>query len=97
VSYASGPHLPVEVDSDAAKYPAVPCELQASSIKKSLAVLHVQLDTYVSNACVQVSNAPDRACKMCGQAAVNACKTCRQTAIVQLQYSASTMDHYSAK
>jgi hypothetical protein len=94
VSYGSRPHLPIEVGSSAATYPVAPYGTWASSIKKSLAVLPVQLGTHVSNTRAQVSKAPDTACNTCGQAcAVNACKACRQAAIVRLQYNTSNMDH----
>jgi hypothetical protein len=43
-------------------YPVNPCTSRASSIKKSLSVLLVQLDMYVPNARVQVFNAPGRTC-----------------------------------
>jgi hypothetical protein len=66
VSYGSGPHLPVEMGSGTATYPAVPCGPWTSSIKKSLVALPVQLDTHVSNARTQISKVPDRAGKTCG-------------------------------
>jgi hypothetical protein len=68
MSYGSGPHLPAEVGSGAATCPAAPCGLWASSVKKSLSVMPVQLGTHVPNVRAQVFNAPDRACMTCGQA-----------------------------
>jgi hypothetical protein len=66
-------------------HPAVPCRLQASNIKKSLACLPMWLGPYVSNVCMHASKTPDvraimilqdmwasstdHACKMCGHAA----------------------------
>jgi hypothetical protein len=67
ISYGSGPHLPVEVGFGAATYPMVPCGPRASGIKKSLAVLLVQLGTHLPNARAQVSNASDRTRKTCGK------------------------------
>jgi hypothetical protein len=69
VSYGSGPHLPGEVRSGAATYPMATCGPRASSIKKSLVALPVQLDMHVPSAHAQVSKAPNRACKTCGQVA----------------------------
>jgi hypothetical protein len=68
VSYGSGSHLPIEVGSGAVTYPVAPCGPRASSIKKSLAVMSVQLDTYVLNARAQVSKVHDSVCKTCGHA-----------------------------
>jgi hypothetical protein len=67
MSYVFGPRLPAEVGSDVVMYPAVPCGPWASSIKKSLAVLPVQLGTHVSNARAQVSKAPARQRSQCLQ------------------------------
>jgi hypothetical protein len=69
VSYDFGPHLPAEVDSGTATCPAASCGPRASSIKKIISVMHVQLNTHVPNAHSQVSNASDRAGITCGQAA----------------------------
>jgi hypothetical protein len=60
--------LPAEVGSDAAMCLMAPGGPWASSIKKSLVVLPVQLGTHVPNAHTQVFKAPDRACMTCGQA-----------------------------
>jgi hypothetical protein len=65
LSYGSRPYLSVEVGFGAATYPMAPCGPWASSIKKSLAVLPIQLGTHVPNASAQISTAPDKACKTC--------------------------------
>jgi hypothetical protein len=59
MSYGSGPRLPAEVDSNIVMCPMTPWGPQVSSIKKSLAVLPVQLVTHVPNAHVHVSKALD--------------------------------------
>jgi hypothetical protein len=87
VSYDSGPHFLVEVDSNATMYPAAPYGPLASSIKKSLAVLPVRLGTHVPNARTHISKAPDFRAIMGLQdvrtgSVVNACKACRQVATV---------------
>jgi hypothetical protein len=58
VSYGSGPHLPAEMGYGAATCPVGPYEPRASSIKKSLTCLPVQLGTHVPNAHMHVSKAP---------------------------------------
>jgi hypothetical protein len=87
VSYGSEPRLPAEVSSGIATCPTTPCGPQASSIKKSLAVLPVKLGTHVPNACAHISKASDIRAIMRLQdvragSAVNACMVCRQVAIV---------------
>jgi hypothetical protein len=68
--------------------PAVSFGSRASSIKKSLACLPVQLGLHVPNAHAHVSKAPDvRAIMglqdMRADSAINVCKTCRHAATVQ--------------
>jgi hypothetical protein len=82
VSHSTEPRLPAREGSDAATCPAAPCGPRASSIKKSLAVLPVQLGTHVPNARVQVFKPPDIRTIMDLQDVrpdntVNACKACR--------------------
>jgi hypothetical protein len=96
--YDFGPRLLIEVGSDAATCPVAPCGPRASSIKKSLVVLLVQLGTHVPNARAHVSKSPNIRAIMGLQdvragSAANACKACRHVATMRLQYSASTMDH----
>jgi hypothetical protein len=69
VYYGSVPHFLVQMGSGTTTYPTVPYGPRVSSIKKSLAVLHVQLDMYVPNAHAQVSKVSDMAYKTCGQTA----------------------------
>jgi hypothetical protein len=71
---------------------------QASSIKKSLAGLSVQLGTHVPNARAHVSKAPHVRAIMhlqYVQAAnvVNTYKACGHASTVRLQCDAGTMDH----
>jgi hypothetical protein len=78
--------------------PVVPCGTRASSIKKSLADLPVQLGQHVHNTHALIFKAPDIRAIMCLQDVwagntINVCKTCVQAAIVRLQCSASTVDH----
>jgi hypothetical protein len=86
VSHGSGSHLPAREGSSAATCPAALCELHTSSIKKSLAVLLVQLGTHVPNAHTQVSKSPDRACKTCGQT-TQSMSTWRADGQLQCDYS----------
>jgi hypothetical protein len=81
--------------SDAVMYRVTPCGLRVSSIKK---ILLVQLGTHVPNVHAHVSKAPDiRAIMglqdMWAGSIANTYMACRQTVIMQLQCSASTMDH----
>jgi hypothetical protein len=67
VSSGSEPHLPAEVGSGATMYPTVPYGLRASSIKKSLAGLLVQLGMDVPNARAHIFKAPNIRAIMCLQ------------------------------
>jgi hypothetical protein len=67
MSYGSGLHLSAEVSSDTATCPVALCGPWASSIKKSLACLPVQLGTYVPNVCMHVFKAPNIKAIMCLQ------------------------------
>jgi hypothetical protein len=76
----------------------VPCRPHASSIKKSLAGLPVQLGSRVSKAHAHVFKAPDARAIMGLQdvqvgGVFNAYKMCRQAAIVRLQCSTDPVDH----
>jgi hypothetical protein len=87
VFYGSGHHLPTGKGFGAAMHPAVPYRLRASSIKKGLADLPMQLGSRVSKPCVHVPNVPDAraimglqdmwigdviiTCKTCGQGSNN--------------------------
>jgi hypothetical protein len=100
VSYGSVSHLPAEVGSYVATYPTVPYGPHASSIKKSLVGLPMQLGTHVPNVRAHVSKVLDIRVIMGLQdvwavSAVNAYKACRQIVIVRLQCSTNTMDHSS--
>jgi hypothetical protein len=96
VSYSFGPHLPTEVGPDAVTCPAGAYGTRASSIKKNLAGLPVQLGTHVPNARTHVSNAPHVRAIMPMQdmqtgSVVNTCKACGQASTVRLQYGYSVM------
>jgi hypothetical protein len=107
VSYSSGPRLPVEVGFGAVTNHVAPCGPWASSIKKSLAVIPMQLGTYVPNARAQVFKALDIRVIMGLQdvragSAVNACKTCRQgsynaTTVQRQHYILLVWHRYSVK
>jgi hypothetical protein len=71
MSYGSGPHLPAEVSSGADTCLMAHCGSWASSIKKSLVDLSVELDMHVLNARAYVFNASDIRASW-------GCKTCRQ-------------------
>jgi hypothetical protein len=77
---------PNQEGSDAATAcPSVSCGPQASSIKKSLAGLSVQLGSHAPNARAHVSNTPDARTitdlqDVRASGTFNACKTCRQAA-----------------
>jgi hypothetical protein len=78
--------------------PSVPYGPRISDTKKRLAGLPVQLGSYVPNAHAHISKAPDVKPIMGLQevqvgSTVNAEKTCKHVAIVQLQCSASPVDH----
>jgi hypothetical protein len=90
--------LSIEVGFGAAMCHMTPCGSWASSIKKSLAGLPVQLGTHVFNAHVHIFKASDIMVIMDLQDVyasntVNACKACRQAGIVRLQCSTSIMDN----
>jgi hypothetical protein len=75
----------------AAMRPTVPCRMRASSIKKSLADLAVQLGPHVPNACAHISKAPDVRAIMGLQdvwvgSTVNTCKACGHAATVHHQH-----------
>jgi hypothetical protein len=85
MSYGSGPHLLDKVGSGATMCLTAPCGPPASSIKKSLAGLPVQLGTHIPNARVHISNAHDVRAIMGLQDvragnALNACKACKLVA-----------------
>jgi hypothetical protein len=87
MSYGSGSHLPAEVGSGAVTCPTAPCGPRASSIKKSMADLPVQLGTHVSNAHTHISKASDvRAIiglqDVRASSTVNASKACGHAPIV---------------
>jgi hypothetical protein len=67
MSYGFGPRLSAEVGSGATTCPAGPYGPQASSIKKSLAGVLVQLGKHVPNARVHVSKMPHVRAIMCLQ------------------------------
>jgi hypothetical protein len=76
----------------------VPYEPRASSIKKNLASLTVQLGSHVSKAHAHVAKTPDISAIMDLQdmragSAFNAYKKCGQAAIVWLQCSTAPVDH----
>jgi hypothetical protein len=89
---------PYQEGSSAATRPAVPYEPRASSIKKNLASLTVQLGSHVSKAHAHVAKTPDISAIMDLQdmragSAFNAYKKCGQAAIVWLQCSTAPVDH----
>jgi hypothetical protein len=97
MSYGSRPRLLAEVGSGAATCPAGPYEPWASSIKKSLPGLPVQLGTHVPNARVRVFSAPHvrfimRLQDVQADSVVNTCKACRHASTALLQCDASAMD-----
>jgi hypothetical protein len=59
VSYGSGPYLPTGEGFGVVTCPAVPYGPQASSIKKGIASLHMQLGSRISKACSCGSKAHD--------------------------------------
>jgi hypothetical protein len=78
--------------------PTILCGQRASSIKKSLADLHVQQGSLDPNARAQVSKAFDVRAIMGLQdtrasTAVNPCKTCGHVATIHLQCNSSTINH----
>jgi hypothetical protein len=88
MSYNSEPRLPAGEGSNAVTRHAVPCAPHASSIKKSLADLPVQLATCVSKAHMHIFKAPDARAIMSLQdvrigGALNVCKMCGHTATMQ--------------
>jgi hypothetical protein len=90
MSNGSGPRLRPEVGSGTAMCPAAPFRLWASSIKKRLADLPMQLGTHVPNTRAHVSKVPDVRAIMGLQdmpagSVVNACKARRQATTVQCQ------------
>jgi hypothetical protein len=96
IPYGSGPHLPIEVSSDAVTCPMGPYGSRGSSIKESLAGLPVQLGTHVSNARAHVSKAPHvgaimRLQDVQADSIVNTCKVYRHASTVCLQYGYSVM------
>jgi hypothetical protein len=96
VSYGFEPRLSVEMDFGAATCPATPSGPRTSNIKKSIAVLPMQLGTHVPNAHAQVFNAPAQGLHdVRASSAVNTCKACTHVDTVRLQYGVSTMDHMS--
>jgi hypothetical protein len=103
VSYGSRPRFSAEVNSDAAMCLVPSYGPRASSIKKNLAVLSVQLVTYVPNIREHVFKALDIRVIMGLQdvradSAINVCKTCRYAATVQWQhYRPLVWYRYSAK
>jgi hypothetical protein len=87
VFYGSGHRLPTGKGFGVAMHPAVPYRLRASSIKKGLADLPMQLGSRVSKPCAHVPNVPDARAIMGLQdvqasGTIIACKTCGQAATV---------------
>jgi hypothetical protein len=99
--YASEPHLPVEVDSDAVMCTTGPYVPWASSIKKSLAGLPVQLCTHVLNARVHVFKAPHvraimRLQDVHASSGVNTYKACRYASTVRYNTAIVRRQHYGS-
>jgi hypothetical protein len=95
VSYGSGSHLLIEMDSGTTTYPAVPCWPRASRIKKSLAVLTVQLGMHVPNArkFPRRLTGPARRTGMQRSQYQGVQTGIYSAAIVRLQCDVNTMDH----
>jgi hypothetical protein len=96
VSYGFEPHLPYEVGFGDTTCPTGPYGSRASSIKKCLPGLPVQLGTHVPNTHTHIFRAPQvrvimRLQDVQTDNVVNTCKVCRQASTVRLQYNASTM------
>jgi hypothetical protein len=58
VSHGTGPRLPAGEGSGAVMHPIVPCGPWASSIKKCLAGLAMQLGSHISKECSHVFKTP---------------------------------------
>jgi hypothetical protein len=58
VSHGTGPRLPAGEGSGAVTHPIVPCGPRASSIKKGLAGLAMQLGSRISKECSRVFKTP---------------------------------------
>jgi hypothetical protein len=94
MSYGSKPLLSAEVGSSATMCPTGPYGPRASSIKKSLAGLPVQLDMHVPNAHTHVFKAPHVRAIMLLQdvqagSVVNTCKACGHASTVRPWYGYS--------
>jgi hypothetical protein len=89
MSYGFVPHLSAELGSDATTCTVGPYESRASSIKKSLAGLPVQLGTHVPNKRVNVSKASHvrvimRLQDVHAGSIVNTCKAYRHASTMRL-------------
>jgi hypothetical protein len=88
--YGSGPRLSVGEGSSATTRPTVPSGPWASSIKKGLIGLPMQLGSHVSKARTHVPKVPDVRAIIDLQdvwtgGVINACKTCGHVVTVQRQ------------